>query len=481
MAQVRDGGLRAALSRVPLGSPSVDSPRPRSIVPVILMAAGIAVLAVAGLRTVSMLRGGSQTETAADLSTPCVTTACKVNADIRPARGYEAPSVAVDPSDPNHVVAADVNLVGGQCGWHVTFDGGKSWEDGIFELPQGYRACGLDGGGFIPFGGVAAGPSGTLYAVMDSAPAGEGGLPAEGESILVATSTDGGRTFGPARVAVRPPAGVAFQRPTFSVSAGSDGKDRLLLSFWGCAESRCTEARFAQSFDGGETFSGPVLVNEPPGGNSPSAPVLGPDGGVYMTFLRRFQGGEADIQIAWSEDGSSFTSNRVDRRQGVGGRYDSAKLLADPERKTLYIAWNDESLGTTNVFFRASSDRGATWSQPLQVNRSLGPTHYSPVVSLAPDGRIDVVYHRRAAGELDDVDWAYSLDGGSTFSPIRQLNDRSINRAIGYWEEVGNFYPPAVASLPGRAYAAWSDTRFGTRATDNQDTMLRIVEVPAGG
>src|SRR5438105_2612020 len=66
------------------------------------------------------------------LANRCAFPACRAAFDPGGGRGYEGPSIAVDPHDENHMVVTDANMSAGQCLWHVTFDRGKEWTDGIF-------------------------------------------------------------------------------------------------------------------------------------------------------------------------------------------------------------------------------------------------------------------------------------------------------------------------------------------------------------
>ena len=406
---------------------------------------------------------------------PCTARPCQANADPRPARGYEVPSVAVDGEDPDHIVVTDANLIGGQCGWHVTFDGGRTWEDGVFQLPPGFRSCQLDSGGFVPAGNVTMGPSGTVYAVLSSATASEDGRPSQGESVLLAVSTDGGRTFPQLTVAV--PGGTpeaAYLRPSITAAPGPSGRDRLLLSFWGCRPGLCNLAVFARSDDGGATFSPPTVTSAPPGGNSPSRAVVDADGTVYVLFLRRFgEGQDTELLVARSTDGGqTFSATVMERAPDIGLNYDSTKLVVDPGTGTLYTVFADQRDGEAKVFFRRSSDKGVTWSRPRRLNQSGLRRSYNPEISVGPGGRVDVVFYQRRTEDMEDVQWAYSTDGGQSFSRDRQLNDRAINRRIGYRYEVGAYYPPSVSSSRDGAVVAWSDSRNGTSATDTQDTFL---------
>lgn len=449
--------------------------------PVALMVGGLLVLVIAGVRLFSG-DGEAPEESRRGPLESCDIGGCRANADVRPARGYEVPSLAVDPEDPDHVVVADVNLVGGICSWHVTFDGGETWEDGVFDLPEGFKNCQLDSAGFLSAGNVARGPSGTYYYVFSSARVGPDNLPVEGESVLVSRSGDGGRSFEPAEVVV--PGGsteVNFVRPSLNVVAGEGGDDRVLLSFWECDQERCPRARFAQSLDGGATYSPAILVSQDPGGNSPSAPVVDADGTVHVMFLRRFEDGITEMALARSTDGgASFTNTAVDRQRFLGRTDDAIQLEVGAGGQALYTVFSDNRQGRPDVFFRRSTDGGDTWDQAVLLSSLDAQASFLPDISVGPEGRIDVVFYEEVRDDIHNVVWLYSTDRGDTFSRRLQLNDGSIDRKVGYEFEVGDRYGPGVASLPDAALVVWSDSRLGNGLTDTQDTAFRRVEVPAG-
>ena len=55
-----------------------------------------------------------------------------------PVRGRDAPAMAVNPSDPRHIVLVDQDMLIGQCDFHTTFDGGRTWTDGHLTAPPGF-------------------------------------------------------------------------------------------------------------------------------------------------------------------------------------------------------------------------------------------------------------------------------------------------------------------------------------------------------
>ncbi len=444
------------------------------------------VVAVAGT-------GGGQTP----VTFPCGVRACRTGQTPVPLRAFESAYVAADPRSPDHVVVTDADLLATRCAWHTSFDGGKHWIDGRFELPAGYSGCRIDppSGGHVPNGSVGIGSGGRVYAVFGSASGADPGR----ESVMLAISTDGGRTFGPAAVAVAPPgAGLGLARLLMTVVArpagpGGASRDILLVSTWEChvtpAGTACDQALFSRSDDAGATFSAPVVVNQPPGGQNPSQPAMGADGTIYVLFQRRFSNGPVDLLLARSSDnGVTFTESKVDTEQAIGVAYDPAKLVVDPKNGALCAAWSDSRVGSQQIFFRMSKDQGRTWAQAtlLSPDPNYTGSSRSPSMDIAADGRIDVAYYHTSPGtpNFDDVYLDSSTDGGANFAVV-QVNSKPVDRSLGYsgpagsLGEVGNYYPPAVSSLDSVAYVAWSDTANATPLTHTQDVRVRTIPFAA--
>ncbi|MFN2609153.1 MAG: sialidase family protein [Acidimicrobiales bacterium] len=462
-------------------------------VPLVAMAAGLVFVVV------TVVRIANPPETAAEKAAKaaraaaaarCAFPGCPAAADAGIARAYEDPGIAVDPRNPSHVVVTDVNLQTGACTWHTTTNAGQDWTDGAFPVPSGFRGCGgLDSAGLLPAGGVAFGPSGTVYAVFSSAGGWDGvasrGALAQHESVLLAVSSDGGKAFT-SHEAVKPPdPDPAYIRPTVTVAPGPGGRDEVLITTTECktdptrATRACIGARFARSTDGGDTFA-PSVDIAPQGGSSPGAAVVAPDGAIYTTIVRRFGDGSAEAVLERSTDGGqTFASATLDLQPGLGAQYDPVKLALDA-KGAIYAAYADAGKGSLQVVVRKSTDKGATFSEPVVINAGLNGTTNNPQISVAPNGRVDVVFYRQPNPDTANAFWAYSTDGGTTFVS-RQLNDKPIDRRAGYSAVLRSsgidHYAPAIASTNATAYAAWSDTRDATKDTETQDVVFRRLEV----
>ncbi|MGH9224663.1 MAG: hypothetical protein ACRD2W_12995 [Acidimicrobiales bacterium] len=275
----------------------------------------------------------------------------------------------------------------------------------------------------------------------------------EGNRALIASSSDGGRTFG----------------QPFSLRAGDPQ---------GSYEARPAVDRHGtvHTIMAGRDFRPPV-----PAGSPPSQPLI-------RTVNYRFS---TDHGKTWSEarqieDGNAgFAHNR---KWG---------LRADPNSDTLYAVWyghpNPRPMlpaDERDIYLRVSEDSGKTWSDRILVNVDSAPMvtvhHFDPNISLAPNGRLDVAWFDNrlspvpagAATGFQDVWYTYSEDKGRTFAKSIRITDRSINRAFGIWSNNVDVHAPVgLISTDERVYFTWQDSRNGTNDGSAEDTYFASVYI----
>ncbi|MGH2918860.1 MAG: cell wall-binding repeat-containing protein [Solirubrobacteraceae bacterium] len=402
---------------------------------------------------------------------------------------------------------------------------------------------------------VAFGSGANVYAVSITPRQAVFGEAAAG--VIVYKSTNGGLTWangveampGGPSTATGPTVatGPYYELPTIAVDpgAGPGGADRVYTvardtvgvgnNVPPCAAT-CASIKAAVSNDGGQTFGAPVQTSPTgiaiAGPDSASQPVINPDGSVSVAW--RTLGTAGDIQIARSTDagqtwGAAVTVTGVT----AGGRPSTShvtslpstgssfpRLAGDKENGNLYIVYNQGPPGPTappggylgadhfinpdsHVYFQRSLDSGATWSTPKLIGDvtaypgSLTVQTRHPSVSVAPNGRVDIVWEDRrhwfqGPGErncvhthlacddarLGDTYYASSTNGGQTFSADRRISDRSHNNDVGYDYRFGvgwAFGPQAVSISNDELLVGWMDSREGDSDTDTQDIYLAKV------
>jgi hypothetical protein len=166
----------------------------------------------------------------------------------------------------------------------------------------------------------------------------------------------------------------------------------------------------------------------------------------------------------------------------------SPSLEIDPDSGRTYAAFHDRRLGDPDVFVWASEDGGQSWKKPVRVNDTEegdGSAQYLPQLSLAPDGRLDVIYYDRRADPnnvRNEVSLQSSFDGAESFRPRTGVADRPFDSRVGLGSERGMADLGSrlgILSTDSRALAVWTDSRTGTRASGKQDLSSAVVAFPS--
>jgi hypothetical protein len=107
-----------------------------------------------------------------------------------------------------------------------------------------------------------------------------------------------------------------------------------------------------------------------------------------------------------------------------------------------------------------------------------GKDQWFPFAAVAPDGRVDVVFHDRRDDPFNrfaHACLARSLDGGATWTDAR-LTDRPSNMNWAF--ENGLFmgdYNGIAIGPDGTSYPFWTDARNGTPLVRQSDVYMEIV------
>jgi len=352
-------------------------------------------------------------------------------------------------------------------GYSSSTDGGKTWVSSFMPpLP----------GSIFTFGdpAIATDRTGNFYF------AGLGADSAGRFTIQVNKSTNGGRTFG-AAVLVQQDNGGDKEWIAVGKDPGVPGRDNVYVT-WTSFQASGAQLRLGRSFDGGASFVTKTIFAPPPDPDPTkpqnslqfSNPVVDPiTGRLYIPFIQ-FSNSDTDfIRVLASDDaGETFSfltfnvagapsptvlpvvqagelvdggsgglrlaihagpalAGRVGLRQFV----QTTRLVTQPafaaRNGVLYLAWSqstspffgDPNSGS-NVLFIRSSNGGATWSAPIQVNpASVSDVHHVlPALDISASGTsVHVGYFTQHADESVDVDLANSQDNGTTFPVNRTV------------------------------------------------------------
>lgn len=244
----------------------------------------------------------------------------------------------------------------------------------------------------------------------------------------------------------------------------------------------------ATSTDGGLSFGAPKQLsaagnNGTGNGRQGSSSTVGPDGTVYVAFE---QGSSQVVTV--SPDGGKRWSRPApigpvrdisDPIPGANFRTDSfPTIAADPRAgsTTVYASWSTMTGDSGRIVVARSSDRGASWSAPQQVSGAEGFAFFQGL-DVAPNGRVDVAYQALVATDPStfgtgnasiDAYAVSSADGASFSSPVK-ISTASSDPAVSAQNNLQRQFWGDYNTLVSDDAGAWfisTDSRHGVGCED---------------
>lgn len=284
--------------------------------------------------------------------------------------------------------------------------------------------------------------------------------------VMVATSTDAGRTFGEA-VDLN-----TFNRPSLTIN----GKPYQLYMRTGFG------APFLFARDGVLlAVAGPDFpFNDQPAPPPEAGTGLNP-GSWYAYPMPQLIGRSTDQGKTWTvtplgdpilAGTGSYTGMGWTPKGGDNGTIVAAYAATPATSPTIALA---------DIVVQRSTDNGVTWTSPLAIDDDppeLHATGFYPQLNVAPNGRIDVAWQddRETSDFHFNVRYTYSTDGGLTWAPNVKVNDKPINFNYGVSFNSDLRQPNGVASTNEYAIIGWADTRHANELTQTQDNYAAAVQ-----
>jgi hypothetical protein len=432
------------------------------------------------------------------------------------------PWVSPNPRNPRNLVAvwqqdrwsnggAQGNLTG------VSFDRGRSWTR---PTPPPFSRC---AGGNAANGGdydrasdpwVSFGADGSAHQIALAISADQ-----VISAILVSSSRDGGRTWGPIKTLQRDTTASLFNDKESITADPRDGRfvyavwDRLQIQNPADPTSPFSgDTLFARSTDGGRTWEPTRTILDVPDNSriqtlGNQIVVLG-DGTLVNVFNLIRQGvpfvavqRSPDRGVTWSAPiivDVLFSS--ATQGQGVVDPADlhpvrTGDLLpeaaADPRRGSdaLHIVWQDIRftlaaplpIFNDQIVISSSTDGGLSWTDPRRVSENKLTQAFTGSVEVDERGAIGVTYYDftfddPSGGTLDTDYWFTASRDGQTYTPRERLTRRSFDMrtapdALGFF--VGDY--EGLATTGRRYHPVFVTANDGNLAnrTDVFSTSLR--------
>lgn len=386
------------------------------------------------------------------------------------------PSMACDPDHPEEIVFGwrqfdNINDAFRQAGYAYSNDAGQNWTfPGVID-PGVFRSdpvLGHDGNGNFYYN--------SLTTVTGD------------YTTNVYKSSDGGQSWEMGTFA----RGGDKQWMSIDKSDGIGGGN--IYEFWNGVYSVCTPNNFTRSTDDNFSYEACSTI---PGNPRWGTSFIDPDGNLYICgaldwsgfmFAKSSTAKDPQDNVSWdwtvgvNLDGEivGIALTDVPNPEGLLGQtIITMDSTGGPGHGNIYMLCSVDRLSTPDpcdVMFASSSDGGLTWSNPVRVNDDTGfGFQWFGTMSVAPDGRIDVVWldDRESFGTFNSaLYYSYSLDQGQTWEPNVKLSE-TFDPQIGWpgnppQRKMGDYFD--MYSDEAGAHLAWSATFNG-----EQDVYYSVI------
>ena len=228
------------------------------------------------------------------------------------------------------------------------------------------------------------------------------------EYIIVSHSDDNGATWSAPVIGTTKTSSADFNDKNWiavdsSPTSPSFGRVYLSWTEFRSAGNGSEPIMVATSSDGGASFGAPNQLS-PAGNNGTgngrqgSSIAIGPDGTAYVAFEQ----GPSQVVVV-SRDGVRWTrpitiapvADIDDPIPGANFRTDSfPSIAADPRggSTTVYVAWSNRTAAGGRIVVATSTNRGATWSAPVTISGAAQGYAFFQGLDVAPNGRVDLGY-----------------------------------------------------------------------------------------
>jgi hypothetical protein len=246
---------------------------------------------------------------------------------------------------------------------------------------------------------------------------------------------------------------------------------------WQDLTSGIAEICYKRSLSGGTTWSALQHLTWNSGASECPAVAADSSNGIHVVWQDDTPGNVEIYYVKSSDRGATWgAARRLTWEYGVSVR--PAIVVDSADR--IHVAWQDDKTGTTEIYYRQSTDAGENWSAVRRLTWTSGISEY-PALAVGSGTNIYVVWHDDTPGNLE-IYFKRSTDGGTTWDAAKRLS----------WTS-GDCWAPDIAKGSGNALlvvycseydifikkstdggSSWSIAKRLTWNTENVGTVVAV-------
>jgi hypothetical protein len=191
-----------------------------------------------------------------------------------------------------------------------------------------------------------------------------------------------------------------------------------------------------------------------------NAQVFSVENTVYVFWIDLIIGND-DIYFKRSTDGGASFGDTINLSNNAGDSYNYQVNI--PTNDTMYVVWQDETQGvngTSEISFKRSTDGGASFGDTINLSNNTGDST-DPYIASSNDKNIYVVWRDDSAG-TEQILFQRSSDNGASFETGLSEHLTLSNNTAKNIDAI----EPQVASDKSNVYVVWSQGDFDSNLTD---------------
>ena len=328
------------------------------------------------------------------------------------------PAIAIDPSGTIHVAYEDMTPGNAELYYKKSTDGGATWS------PSQRLTWTL---GDSVWATMAADSSGGIHVAWED-------FTPEHNAIYFKNSTDGGVTWSSSR-------GLTWTSGnSYNSALAVDSSDNLHLA-WNDDTPGNLEIYYMKSTDRGATWSARQRLTWDSRESGWPAIVADSSGNPHVFWT------DGEVCYRKSTDGGDtwLAFKRLSYTAGNSGY----SAVAVDNSDNLHVAWNDYTPGNWEIYYMGSSDEGVTWTTSKRITWTSLTSQY-PGIDADSAGHLHVVWWDGTPGN-HEIYYKKSTDGGATWAPNQRLT----------WNTGKSDGPALAADSLDNLHVVWMDDTPG--------------------